>query len=168
MDDFDPQSYSYWWMCLVQVTCIQNLSKQILLWTSPANPALNLCSFPSVPSDSNRVPHSSLILERTRTGAGQVRPKFSGGKRLRKNFAFGYCQADFFAQLFQKKSIFFGSRKVSLNWVKASYFRDPCWDPWQKCVEICLWSRVHEASSICRFFREQTNRQTTHKRAQVI
>ena len=41
----------------------------------------------------------------------------------------GYCQADFFAQLFQKKYFFKGSRKVSLNWVSTSYFRDPFWDP---------------------------------------
>ena len=25
-----------------------------------------------------------------------------------------------------------------MKWVKASYFRDPFWDPFQKCVEICI------------------------------
>ena len=41
----------------------------------------------------------------------------------------GYCQAEYFVQLFNKKIDFLGSRKVSLNLVSASYFRDPFWDP---------------------------------------
>ena len=80
-------------------------------------------------------------LERTRgAGAPEVLRRATAEEefRLRRNQPLNmapsapkdrYCQADFFAQLFQKKSIFWGSRKVSLNSVKASYFRDPFWDP---------------------------------------
>ncbi len=90
------------------------------------------------------------LLERTRgAGAPEVLRRETAEEefRLRRNQPLNmapsapkdrYCQADFFAQLFQKSPIFFGSRKVSLNWVEASYFRDPFWDPFQKCVEICI------------------------------
>ena len=49
-----------------------------------------------------------------------------------------YCQADFFAQLFQNKSIFLGSRQMVPSMANSSYFRDPFRDPWKKCVEICI------------------------------
>ena len=41
----------------------------------------------------------------------------------------GYCQADFFAQLFQNISRFFGVPANALPAAILSYFRDPFWDP---------------------------------------
>ena len=80
------------------------------------------------------------VLERTRgAGAPEVLRRETAEEefRLRRNQPLNmapsapkdrYCQADFFAQLFQKSRIFL-SRQTLYEPVSASYFRDPFWHP---------------------------------------
>ena len=103
-------------------------------------------------------------------GWGRISPS---AKSALKYGAFGakrsLLSSRFFCVTFSKKNDFFGSRKRSTHSLSASYFRDPFWDPWKKCVEICIWSRCNEAGSICAFGAHiHTDRQTSNKRAQVI
>ena len=72
----------------------------------------------------------------------------------------GYCQK-IFLRNFSKKLIFWGSRKVSLNSVSASYFWDPFWDP-SNLVEAV---RNEAGSTLLRVFEafSVTHRQTSHQ-----
>ena len=75
----------------------------------------------------------------------------------------GYCQAEFFAQLFQKVDFFKGSRKVSLISVSASYFRDPFWDLSNLDEAVRNEAGCHRLRGFEAFSRthiRQTNKQT--------